>query len=450
MEKEMYIPLEEDTFSTFMKKNIAEEIDAHVKAYNEARLTEEYEAVNNRVPWIGDHCCYCGAYDFARVMAVMELAREGRLAGRIWGLNSAITFANGDIEFCREFAIRNARDGYSQKQYNPIKRESADQNVADILGMITDELGELDDNDYEDLLDDFAAPIIRWRSLEVPKYKDADAYDAIYEIVQKCCDHNVYRTALRLAALLYVTDSKKNMPNLIITNILAGKILHKLGYLEAAKRCFLFAARDNSKKRRPPFPEEFLPFLDEPTNLEVPREVYERQKFIDEAVASGKIKVYTEEEVDKFYDKELKIEFPNSKSVIKRRETTAKKALEAYEEYAGGSPEERLKGIDEALKVFGEEAETYEQAAYLYFLKANIYLDADDIEKAYDFIKKAYACKDGNKNGMVLLTFAIILSKMGRSAEATVYIFRCYILLGGEFVSDKLGEGALEALEDYI
>lgn len=449
MEKKMYIPLEEDTFSKFVQTNIAEQIEAHVKAYNEARLTETYGEVNNRVDWIGDLCCDCGVYEFARVMAVMELAREGRLAGRIWGLNAGITFANGDIEFCREFSIRNARDGYSQKQYNAIKRESADQNVADILGMITDELGKLDDDDYEDLLDDFAAPLIRWRSLKVPKYKEADAYDAMYEIVQKCCDHNAYRTALRLAGLLYVTDSKK-MPNLIITNTLVGKILYELGYMEAAKRCFLFAARDNSKKRRPPFPEEFLPFLNEKTDLEVPGEVYERQKFIDEAVASGKIKVYTEEEVDKFYDKELKIEFPNSKSVIKKRETTAKKALDTYEECAGGSAEERLKGIDEALKVFAEEAESYEQAAYLYFLKANIYLKQDDIDKAYDFIKKAYGCKDGNKNGMVLLTFAIILSKMGRSAEATVYIFRCYILLGEEFVAEKLGDSALEALEDYI
>lgn len=100
--------------------------------------------------------------------------------------------------------------------------------------------------------------------------------------------------------------------------------------------------------------------------------------------------------------------------------------------------------------MFTEEPEVYEEAAYLYFLKANIYLEEDELKKVYDCIKKAYKFKNGNINGMVLLTTAIILSRMGRSSEANVYIFRTLILLGAEFVEEKLGEEALEALEDYL
>lgn len=447
--KILYIPVAEDKF---MATNVREEIEAHVKAYNDERLTTPYDIVDVRVERAGNCCCEFGVYEFARALAILQLAREGRLASRIWTLSADIAFASGDMEFCREFAIHEARDGYAAKRFAAVKKESADDNTADIMGMIVEELGangELSEDDFEELLEDFAAPLVKWRSLKVPKYKDAEAYNAIYETVLQCYEHKAYHTALRMAALLYVTD-KKNMPNLINTNILAGKIMLELGYDEAARRCFLFAARDNSKKRRPPFPEEYREFVERETDLEVPEEVMQRQKYIDDEIASGKIKTYTEEEVDKYHDDKLKIDFPDPQKQEKERNKTGEKAIKAYEKHSDGDPEERLKGIDEAFKAFTEEPEVYEQAAYLYFLKANNYLEADDLENAYDCIKKAYKCKNGSINGMVLLTFAVILSKMGRSSEAKVYIFRTLILLGAEFVEEKLGESAIEALEDYL
>lgn len=57
------------------------------------------------------------------------------------------------------------------------------------------------------------------------------------------------------------------------------------------------------------------------------------------------------------------------------------------------------------------------------FMQANVYFDEGDLENALVSIKKAYKCKNGSINGMVLLNFAIILSKMGISREATVYVF---------------------------
>lgn len=411
MEKEtLYIPLVQ---KDFMPTNIREEIEAHVNKYNAERGTTPYDIVNVRAERIGKCCNERGVYEFARAMAVLQLAREGRSASRLWTLSADIAYANGDLEFCREFAIRESREGYSQELYNPLKRESADENVADIMGMITDELGELSEADYEELLKALAPLLVRWRALKVPKYKDEDAYDTMYGIVRHCYEHKAYHTALRLLALLYTVDAKNTKPNLINTNILAGKITYELGYMEVARRCFLFAAKDNSKKRRPPFPEEYRAFLEQETKLEVPKEVLERQKFIDDGIASGKIKAYTKEEVDQYFDGKLKIEFPDPKK----------------------QDEERKK---------------IEEAADQYFMKANIYLEEDDLENAYACIKKAYGCKNGSKNGMVLLTTANILGRMGRNSEAAVYIFRSFILFGEEFIVEKLGERAMEALEGYI
>lgn len=143
MEKEKtYIPYDAGGYAVFMSTNIIEEIEVRVNKYNAERSTKIYDALNNRVRNLG-HCCFdYKIYELARAVAVLEIAREGRMAHRIWNLSCDIAFANGDLEFCRELAIRNAREGYSDRDLNPLKRESADQNVADIMGMITDELGK--------------------------------------------------------------------------------------------------------------------------------------------------------------------------------------------------------------------------------------------------------------------------------------------------------------------
>ena len=449
----LFIPLAEDEY---LLTNVREEIEARVNNYNAERSTKAYDIVDVGVHSLGQRGNEYRVYDFARAMAVLELGREGRLAYRVWGLSADIAFDNGDLEICREFVTREIKESSksdvanSNKAFIPLSKESADENVADIMGMITDELGELTEDDYEELLKDFASPLDQWRNLEVPKWQDKDAYNIVYEIIRLCYEHKAYHTALRLSGLLYAADERKKMPNLVKTNILAGKIMYELGYMEVARRCFLFADRDTSRKKREPFPEEYREFLEQETNLEITDEVLEKQKFIDDGIASGKFKTYTLEEIRKSRKGGLKIEFLESEEKNKERKKLGEKAVNAYEKHADGDAEERLKGIDAAFKVFTEEPEVYEEAAYLYFLKANIYLDKDDLENAYDCIKKAYGCKNGNKNGMVLLSTAIILGRMGRSKEATVYVFRSYILCGEDFVSEKLGESAIEELENYL
>lgn len=454
MEKaNLLIPVAEDEF---MSLDDIEAIEAMVEDYNAMLSTAAYDSVNTHVGRLAYYSCESDLPEFARAMAVLQLAREGRLADRIWTASADIAFKNGDLEICREFVTREIKQASKadvangNRAYIPLSKESADENVADIMGMIVDELGEMTEDDYEKLLEDFAAPLARWRMLKVPKWQDETAYDIVYAILEACYEHKALHTALRLLGLLYVADDRKKMPNLIKTNILAGKILYDLGYREVARRCFLFAAGDNARKRRPPFPEEYRVFVEQETKLEITDEVRERRKFIEDAVASGKYKTYTAEEFQKYLDDELEIEFPDPEEQKEERKKLGKKALGIYKKRADGDAAERLKGIDAALALFTEDAEVYEEAAYLYFLKANIYLEEGDTENAYAAAKKAYNCESGKQNGMVLLTLAIILSKMGRSSEATVYVFRGYILCGEEFVVEKIGKNAMEALEGYL
>ncbi len=181
--------------------------------------------------------------------------------------------------------------------------------------------------------------------------------------------------------------------------------------------------------------------MNKETRLEVTEDIKNAQKYYYDGIASGKFKGYTLEQTREYRAGKLEIEFLDPKKLEKERNKIGEKAIKAYE---------KNKSVEEALAIFIEEPEVYEQAAYLYFMQANIYLDEGDLENALATIKKAYNCKNGKINGMVLLTFAIILSKMERFNEANIYIFRCYILFGGEFIAEKLGDGAMEVLEDYL
>lgn len=439
----------------FRFTNIREMTEEGVDEYNAIQSKMPYDDVNDEVFSFANNSR--GLYrpnEFARALGILLFAREGRANSRlVWGLSAYDAFESGDLEICRELVIRDIKESGKEnvnKSLIPLTKESSDENVADIMGMITDELGELSEEEYEDLLEDFAALLVQWRELEVPKCKDEDAYEIVYELVQHCYEHKAYRTATRLSGLLYGADERKKKPNLAKTDLLMGMVMYELGYMEVAKQCFLFADEDTKGKCWEDVPEKYRALLEQETKLEITEEVLEVQKFIDDGIASGTIKTYTQEEVDLYHDGKLEVEFPDPKKQDKERKKIAEKAIKAYEKHSGGDTSERLKAIDEAFKVLTEEPEVYEQAAYLYFLKANIYLEEDDLENAYAAIKQAYKCKDGNKNGMVLLTHAIILSNMGRHSEATVYIFRTYILFGEEFVVEKLGESAIEALEDYL
>ena len=325
--------------------------------------------------------------------------------------------------------------------------------MADILGMVVEELESkkrIDEKKYKSLLNDFAKLLEKWRNLEVPKSQHEGSYDLIYQIVEACYINKAYRTALRLSSLLFISDQTKNEENLSKSLFMMGKITYELGHLEVAKRCFLFADEDTNGKCWNSEDKQYNELLEQETELELTDEIIEKDRQLQEKVDKGEIKLYTSIEVDKYYEGELDIPFVDLKKQKKDRMKTGEKAIKKYEKYAQGSIEERMKGIEEAFSVFTEEPEVYEAAAYLYYLKANLYITKNDYETAYKYFRKAYQCEGGKRNGLVLLGTAITLSQTGRMKEATVYLFRTYILCGKEFIIEKVGEKPWDMVEKYL
>lgn len=187
-------------------------------------------------------------------MVLLLLALEEKKNSRIvWVYCADAAFNSGDLEICRElviFAIKKSSIGdvrNSNEEFIKLSKEDKEQNVADILGMVVEELernNRIDEEKYKSLLNDFAKPLGEWRNLEVPKSQHEGSYDLICRIVEACCRNKAYYTALRLFGLLFISDQTKKKENLSKTFLLMGKILYELGHLEVAKRCFLFADED--------------------------------------------------------------------------------------------------------------------------------------------------------------------------------------------------------------
>lgn len=403
--------------------------------------------------------------EFIQTMVILMFVEEGRDNSRwIWGQNAHVSFRHGDLEICRESVILDIKKcgasdvRNSNRQYPALSKETKDENVADILGLIVEELeheGHLEEDKYKELLNCFAKLLNKWRSLEVPKVKYEKSYDLIYEIIQLCCSHKAYHTALRLSGLLFVADQTNKKEKLADSIFLSGKILYELGYMEQAKRCFIFADKDTDKKCWQGEEEKYHDLLNQETKLEMNEELLNKLQMLEDMIKSGNIKTYTEEEHEEFYNqyfhKTLKLEpSEDPKKRQKLRKKLGEKAVAKYEKYAQGSCEERLKGIEEAFAVFKEEPEVYEAAAYLYYLKANCYLSQNDFEKSYECFKKAYRCESGKGNGLILLGIAIVLSQMGRMKESAMYVFRTYILCGKNFIIEKCGDVPWKMIEKYL
>lgn len=312
----MYIPISIDGSITFRTTNVIEEVEARVNEYNTVQSIEEYFIVNSKV--INIICC-CMEYqlnEFVRAMSVLLLARAGRLSNRApWLLRTFIAFESGVPEIYRELVSRAVNTYGLEKErisLNPLSSESAGENAADIMGMITDELGELSEDDYEELLEDFAPLLVQWKNFDVSEYEDEEVYELVYEMIRRCYEHKAYRTATRLSGLLYIADEPEKKPNLGKTNLLMGKIMYELGYMDVAKRCFMFADGDTHGKCWEGVPEKYRALLGQETKIELTEEIRERQKFIDDGIASGKITAYTREELDEHIHGKQRVKLPRS------------------------------------------------------------------------------------------------------------------------------------------
>lgn len=400
-----------------------------------------------------------GPREFSMSMRILGLALKKReFNGGEWLEGAEIAYNSGEIEICRELLYDSVEElgAKTVKDYNDdfkkILKENKNQNIADILGMITDELESdgLEEEDYERLLKDFAGVLEKWRNLEVPKIFEKGSYEIIHEIMEKCYRHKAYHTAVKLAGLLFVADRTKKYEYLSTSMCLVGKILYELGHLEAAKRCFIFAEEDSKGQCWQAGDEKYKTLLEQETKLEPSKEIIEAQRQLDEKVASGKINLYTWEELKEYRKGKLEIPVISEEQLKKERKDLGNKAVKRYEKSAKGTPEERLKAIEEAFGIFMETPEVYPEATELYLMKAKLYLDKGESETAYDCLKKAYCCTTGKRNGMVLLGKAVILSRMGRIKEASACLFRTYILYGKDFIIDKAGGDLWKLIEQYL
>lgn len=443
----------------FALGNLSCRLQIKVDAYNENAKNKKYEEMGTIVSSLimaGNGMEYRS--EFSQAMVNLQFALEKRQNSRIiWELNVDSSYEHKDLEICRELVIRaievvGKSELSNRKIFIPLSNESKEQNIADILGMITEELeaGGLKEEKYQELLDDFAGLLKKWRELEVPKTRTQGSYELITGIIEACCKHKAYHTAVRLSGLLYAADRTKNKDYLPETMYLVGKVMYELGYMEVAKRCLMFADEDTDGECWKSGDEKYKDLLGQETKLELPEEIFEIQRQIDERVKSGEIKLYTPDEVDSYFDGELEIPIIDVKKQAKDRKKLGDKALKTYEKSAGGTKEERLQGIEKAFAVFTEAPEIYPEAVYLYIEKANIFSEAGDYSAACEELRKAYNCKDGKRDGKVLLGLAKALNSQGREKEAATYLFRTYILCGKDFIVEQAGEEMWKKVEEYL
>lgn len=320
-------PLEEDEFAI---GNLCEKLQLAVDEYN--TLCKDMNLNESKI-WKSVYFLLMDlkedgySFELASCLAVLLFALEGRENSRsVWNCCAHLAFNCHDLEISREIVIRAIEADskhnvkISKEEFIPLSEENKSQNIADILGMIVDELasGQPAEERYDRLLGVFAKPLEQWRNLEVPKTHDKEAYPLIYSIVEKCYHNKAYHTAVRLSALLFVADQTKQKAHLSESLYLMGKILYELGYMEVVKRCMEFADTDTEGACWQIGDEKYSELLQQTTCLELSQEVLGKQQEIDEKVKSGELKLYTLDEIEEYEDGELEISFVDTKKTGKR------------------------------------------------------------------------------------------------------------------------------------
>lgn len=403
---------------------------------------------------------------FLQAMILLLLAYEGRKHSRsVWTASAQAALEWGDKEICREFVIHAVKQSSksdvnnSSHEFIPLMKETKEEHVADIIGMVIEELkltGDLSDRKYDEILTAFAKPVQLWRGLDVPKVCQEGSYDLIYQMVELCCSYKAYVSALRLSGLLYIADTKTKEERLAKTMMLTGKIACELGFYEVAKRCFLFSDADTNGKCWNGVEEKYKTLCQQETKIEITDEIRKMQQDIDEIFSREDVILYSEDDILDIINGNNKIPpygisgsnyyYLRSK-IDKARKKLSDKAMKKYEEYA---QDERDKAIDKVFALFKEEPVVYEAARDLYMIKANLFMDKKDYESAYEYFLKAYHCKDGRCSGPVLLGIAMTLRQMGRMQESMVSLFRAYILCGRTFIIERAGEQQWQTIEKYV
>ena len=447
-----------------------ETLAKYIERYNILTGLEREKDLVRVIQWMQSCVKYPYSKKFLQALVLLELAYENRDNYRdAWRESAIASMFWGDKEIARELACFAAKQSCrsdvanSHYEFAILMKQDKDENVADIIGMVIDELSAqkpLEGAELEAILSDFAEPVLQWRALEVPKYAKNGSYQVIEPILELCMRHKAYVTALRLSGLLYISDiSKKKWEKLGYTMMLTGRIAYELGFMEVAKQCFLFAEKDTDGACFEGQDDKYRVLLDTKTELEFTQELKDGKQYVQDLFASDSVYAFSIDEYDEILDGKIKVPpyglkgsdfyYPDKKYASARNKYN-KKAMKEYDAHANGTPQERIDAIQKAFGLLVEEPEAYECGRVLYMELAKIYIEQEDYDKAREYLKKAYNSKEGKCSAAVLLGFYEVCNAQKQTTEAAAFLFRAYVLAGKDFVLEHVGVGAWELIKKYI
>ncbi|MBR1702956.1 MAG: hypothetical protein IJ716_13575 [Lachnospiraceae bacterium] len=404
---------------------------------------------------------------FALYVAISDNPEEG------WYLTRAMDYYFRHMkrnlpEFCREIIFRDLKHtskadlSNSGKDYVALIKENENTHVADILGLILEELQEkaelsggvgegLSDKTIEELIDELKEPIVQWRNFKLPKTEDDSAYEVIRRIAEVCFRHKAYRTCLLLSPL-HMICGKRSFTHFEESLFFTGKVLYELGYEEFARNCFQRVDENTAHTCWRKENEKYRALLEKETVLDVPQWVYDRDADIQEKAARGEALIVTDsemDEIDENHEKEVKKQ--SRKYEKQLSESLAKfveewKQVEALAGLGGDANAETgigLKGqtdaesradvelhkkVEELLALLGEAGKDTKEAVECHCLNGEVYLREGNAAKAEEEYRAAYAIDAGRYSSRLMKDFAELAEYRGQKGMAKAYCFRAEIL----------------------
>lgn len=342
-------------------------------------------------------------------------------------------------EFCRETTLRDLK--YTRrsdlpnkgKEYVEVIKEDKNTHVADILGMIIEELlekGVMTDGLYEELTEELQEYLIRWRELDVPKLNSKEAHPVMKAIEEICFQHQAYRTCLILSPM-YMLSGKECDDHFDESLFFIGKVLYELGYLEYARNCFQRVDANTGRACWSQEGEEkYRNLLKEATKLEVPQWVYDRDEEMQNKVQRGEAILVPTEEMN--YDRRMAGEKENKsrerkhKKLLEKSIAALSEQWEQFEALEGGALHNKA---EELLELLGDLGKSTEEMVSIHRRNGEEYLKEQDYQRAEEEFQKAYSLQMGRYDSQLMSNLADLSEHLGQKGRAKAYRLRAKILL---------------------
>lgn len=340
-------------------------------------------------------------------------------------------------ELCREIVIRELKHTSrsdltnSGKEFLEIIKENKNEHVMDILGFVTEELikkGELTDTICEELTEHLKSPLLRWRSLEVPKAAQADAHQIIKDIEDICFSYRAYETCLLLSPMLMIagTDCQSHYEESLL---FVGKVLFELGYLEYAKNCFLrVAANGRESLLNTEENTKYHELLITDTFLVIPQWVKNRDLEVAQMLKNGQAIWASDDEADEIeekHEKEIKKKAKAEKANLIICEKSFNNLMTSLKD-ASGCQYHRL--LHEAKQVFDEIGCNTSEIVTIYRLDGEAYIREGEYERAESEFNKAFSFTQGRYSPELMNDFATIADHYNEPGKAKAFRLRSRIL----------------------